>query len=67
MIMAATAYNLKKLLKRMLKTGKPNPFPNGIGRLLNDTGTACIAIIDFFKTNLFEKQKEQITFQSFAL
>jgi hypothetical protein len=67
MTMAATAYNLKKLLKQMLKTVKPNPSTKGIGRLLNLAGNVFMAIICFFKTNLFEKQKEQITFQSFAL
>ncbi|WPU92955.1 IS1182 family transposase [Mucilaginibacter sabulilitoris] len=67
MIMAATAYNLKKLLKKMLKTNKPNPSPKGIGRILYLAGDVFMAIICFFKTNLFEKQKEQITFQSFAL
>ncbi|HTK19777.1 MAG TPA: IS1182 family transposase [Mucilaginibacter sp.] len=67
MIMAATAYNLKKLLKQMLKTGKPTTSPKGTGRLLSLAGLVHLVIISLFKTSVSEKQKEQITFQSFAL
>lgn len=67
MIMAATAYNLKKLLKQMLKTGEPTTSPKGTGLLLSLVGAVHMAIISLFKTTLSEWQKEQITFRSFAL
>lgn len=69
MIMAATAYNLKKLFKQILKTGKPNSNLSlgSANVLLNELLAACLKASSFFQTDFFTNKKEQITFQSFAL
>jgi transposase len=69
MIMAATAYNLKKLLKLLRKSDNPKPseLPDNNKKPSNSMFNRCIAVIGCVQTKFFPKHKEQITFQSFAL